>query len=246
MALYDIGGTTTGSATVGSSVALNHEITDPLSGSSNVTANAFGLFNVSGLVVGSGDLVDARLADLAGVADGNSVVLGDLLRQIGVRGFVRGNGLVALSMPEPIYGIGKVVAYMDIVHVPPPICEVPTVSAVFRWGHIFTKGDLEFSILGGGIPVSISYTVFQIQQGCTWRQIGPSGRVPVSSGAGCYYITGTAGECGQPGLWVVRWCYQRTYNDPVMEEDCYFQVTDAVTCPVSGDDLERHCKYGWN
>jgi hypothetical protein len=223
---------------------LIHEIIDPVIGSSIVTANTQGIFNVSGFVVGSGNLVDASLKDIAGLALGSGILSGDLLRRVGLQGYIQGSGVLDLSVPEPIFGIANVVAYMDVVHVPLPLCEAPTVSATFRWGHIFTRGDLVFSLPEE--PVIVSYTLYQMQTGCVLKQIGPANRTPVKYGNGCYYVTGTAGECGQPGLWAVIWCYQKTYSDPVVEEICYFRVVDSVSCPIAGDALERYCKYGWD
>jgi len=268
--LYDIDGTASGVATVhgslavltslietiggsgvaGAPVSLDHIITDPIMGSSDVFASTQAVFNMSGFIIGSGDLIDARLMNLAGIAAGSCILSGDLRRLIGVSGYTQGFSALNLSVPEPIYGVAIVTAYMDVVHVPLPICEIPTVSTAFRWGHVFTWGDLELSLkdrLGNPFgPVSISYTLYQMQRGCALKQIGPSRRTPASSKVGCYYVTGTAGECGQPGLWAVRWCYQKTFSDSVIEKDCYFQVLDFVSCPIPGDTLVRACKYGWD
>lgn len=270
MALYDIDGTATGAATVegslgvltscsgtvtggssaGSPVSLEHEIVESLVGSASVSANTQAVFNMSGFLLGAGTLIDARLMEIAGIAVGSGNIIGDLRRSIGLSGYTWGSSNLALSIPEPIVGVAIVAAYMEVIHVSLPICEIPTVSTAFRWSHVFTRGDLEFSVVDGfgnpfG-PVSISYTLYQMQRGCVLKQIGPSGRIPASSGVGCYYVTGTAGECGQPGLWAVRWKYQRTFSDPCIEKDCYFQVLDAVSCPMPGDNLPRACKYGWD
>jgi len=250
MPLYDIDGTTTGAASVNGSVTLIHNIVDPIVGAANVGGSTIGVFYVSGHVTGAGDLIDDSIADIAGIADGGSNVTADLLRRVGVRGQTHGEGHLNFSEYDPIYGVAVVTAYMDVVHVPPPICEAPVVSVGFRWGHIFTWGDLIYSVIDGSgkpyDPEAVGYTMYQMQPGCALEQIGPGNQRPAKHKLGCYYVTGTAGECGQPGLWMVRWCYQRTYNDPVVEEDCYFQVLDAISCPVTGDTLERYCKYGWD
>jgi hypothetical protein len=244
VALYDIDGTTTGAAIVSSSVTINHDIVDPIVGAATVTGDTIAVFDVSGYVVGSGDLIDDSLKDATGVIVGGSSVSGELLRYVGVRGFTQGSGTFVISEPEPIVGVGVVTQHMDVIHVPPPICLAPTVCVAFRYGHVFTEGDLCYSFSWGD-PACVSYTLYQMVQGCVLRQIGPSGRKPVKHKSGCYYVTGTAGDCGQPGLWVVRWCWQRTFTDPVMVEDRYFQVMDSVSCPIPGDTLERYCKYGW-
>jgi len=270
VSLYDLNGTATGSATIhgslavftclsgaatggssaGSSASLKHEIVESLVGSASVSASTQAVFNMSGFLLGAGALIDARLMGIAGIAVGSGNITGDLRRSIGLSGYTWGSSNLALSIPEPIFGVAVVAAYMEVIHVPLPICEVPTVSTAFRWSHVFTRGDLEFSVVdrfGNPFgPVNISYTLYQMQRGCTLKQIGPSGRIPASSGVGCYYVTGTAGECGQPGLWAVRWKYQRTFSNPIVEKDCYFRVEDSITCPAPGDTLPRACKYGWD
>lgn len=270
MPLYDIDGTTVGSATVdgsltvfaslieslggGSSVAafapLVHDIVDPLVGQANVSASTQAVFNMSGFLVGAGALIDARLLDVAGLAVGGSSVTANLLRIVGVAGYLQGSSQMALSVPEPIFGIAVLTAYMEVIHVPPPICQTPQITTTFRWGKTFTKGDLAICIvdrLGNPTgPVCVSYTLYHVVHGCAPIQVGATGRKPASSSLGCYYVTGTAGECGQPGLWMIRWKYQRSIGAPVVEKDCYFTVLDSVLSPVPGDTLLRNCQYGWD
>ena len=227
-----------------------YDISGIATSSSSASASAQIRINVSGFVSGSGDLIDASLMKIAGVSIGSGDISGVLYREVGISGSIWGSGSLNTSIPEPIYGIAVVTAYMDIIHVPFPICELSTISTVFRWGHVFTVGDLELNLQDSCgnpfTPVSISYTLYQMQQGNTLKQIGPSGRIPVSSKVGNFYVTGTAGECGQPGLWVVRWSYQKTFSSSIIEEDCFFQVVDSVSCPIPGDNLARCCKYGWD
>jgi hypothetical protein len=270
VALYDLDGTAIGAADVTGSLAvltsvgeplvggsavsgpgtLNHYIVDPIVGAANVSASTQAVFNMSGFVVGGSALIDARLMDVSGISLGTAIVSGDLLRILAVGGYLQGGSVVALSYPEPIYGVAIVTGYMEVIHVPLPVCEIPPVSTSFRWGHTFGVGDLDICIVGVGGnpigPVCVSYTLYQVQRGCTLRQVGQSGRRPVQTSVGCYYATGTAGECGQPGLWAIRWKYQRTFSDPMVEKTCYFTVLDAVLSPVPGDTLERVCKYGWD
>ena len=269
MPLYDIDGTTVGQATLNGSLAvlaglieslgggssasastpLYHDIVDPLVGQANVTASTQAVLNMSGFLVGAGALIDARLLDLAGVAVGGGAVTANLLRIVGVAGYLQGGSQMALSVPEPIFGVAVVTAYMEVIHVPLPVCETPRVTTSFRWGHQFGRGDLDICVVAAGgnpvAPVCMSYTLYQVVRGCQLIQVGGP-RKPVQTGVGCYYTTGTAGECGQPGLWAIRWNYQRTPGDPVMEKLCYFTVLDSVLSPVPGDNLQRACKYGWD
>lgn len=269
MPLYDIDGTTVGQATVDGSLAvfaslievlsggssaaastpLIHDIVDPLVGQANVSASTQAVFNMSGFLAGAGALIDARLLDVAGVAVGGSSVTADLLRIVGVAGYLQGSSQMDLSVPEPIFGVAVVTAYMEVIHVPPPVCETPRVTTSFRWGHQFGRGDLDICLVAAGgnpvAPVCMSYTLYQVVRGCQLIQVGGP-RKPIQTNVGCYYITGTAGECGQPGLWAIRWSYQRTSGDPMMEKLCYFTVLDSVLSPVPGDTLQRSCKYGWD
>ncbi len=249
MALQDIDGTASGGSSADATLWVEHLINDPIVGSAVVAADTQSVVNVSGFVVGQGNLVDARLLDISGYAIGNSNAIADATRVIGLSGHSFGGSRMALSVPMPIYGVAVVTAYMDVIHVKPPVCQTPQVSTKFRWGHTFTRGDLEICIVDGRGnplgPVCVSYTLYKVVQGCQPIQVGATGRKPASSGVGCYYVTGTAGECGQPGLWMVRWSYQRTFGDPKLEKDCHFLVLDSVLWPVHGDTLQRSCKYGW-
>jgi hypothetical protein len=272
MAIIDIDGTAIGTANVpdaplavlfgmseatgGSSSSgflsqpVQHDFLEVLTGGSSVSASTQHVFNMSGYSMGAGDAIDARVLDAEGLAIGSGDLTGTLVRTIGVQGFTFGSGATALSVPEPIFGVAIVTAYMEVVHVGFPICETPQVEKRFRWGHQFVAGDLETFVTGANGnpmgPVCISFTMYQVQKGCALKQVGPSNRHPGTSRVGCYYATGTAGECGQPGLWVIRWSYQGTFGGPSVVRDCYFYVLDSVLCPVPGDTLVRECKYGWD
>lgn len=268
--VVDASGTVTGSATVDGSGAVYIALSETMSGSGDAGPPAAAvdlvasealvgaatvqgdvgiLVNVSGFLQGAGEAL-ATFLEADGIAIGGSLVTANAQRLIGISGYTLGSGIFGVSVPEPIYGIAVVTAHMEVDHVPPPVSDTVSVPC-FRWGHTFTRGGLTFKIRDGRGnplgPVCVSYTLFQMQRGCqTLKQIGPSNRKPVQTSVGCYYVTGTAGECGQPGLWAVKWRYQRTYADPVVEKTCYFQVVDSVNCPIPGDTLDRNCKYGWD
>ena len=132
MALYDVDGTAVGAAVVTGSLAvlaaiietvsggsstsdtlsLDLVLSPTLAGSATVTANTQGLFNVSGFLVGTGTSIDASLLDVAGTAIGSSVVSGNAVRILGVSGFSFGGSSFTLSVPEPIFGVAIVTAYM--------------------------------------------------------------------------------------------------------------------------------------
>lgn len=273
MALIDVDGVADGGASVtgplailyssftettsgnGDSSALSqpvlHDVPFTLVGAANVSGNTQGVFNMSGLSQGSGQAIAATVLESDGVAVGGSLVTGNLVRSVGLQGWTFGGSVAALSVPEPIFGVAVVTAYMEVICVQYPVCQTPPVQKHFRWGHQLGPGDLEICATGKGGnplgPVCITFTMFQIQRGCQPLQKGPSGRHPAkTSRVGCYYATGTAGECGQPGLWLIRWRYQGSFGGPWVETDCYFYVLDSVLCSVPGDTLDRECKYGWD
>lgn len=248
--LSSISETLAGSSAAGGPPVLTHEFIQTLAGSGTFSGNSQGVFNVSGFLTGGGQLIDATVQDASALLTGSAVVSAEALRIINSSAYFIGGSFFALSIPDPIIGVGILTGYMEVTRVPPPICQTPPINTTFRWGQVFTKGGLEICVVDGSGnpigPVCITYTLYQLQRGCAPKQVGPSGRKPVSPSVGCYYVTGTAGECGQPGLWLVRWRYQRTFGDPMVERDCYFQVLDSVLCPVPGDTLPRTCKYGWD
>lgn len=270
MALYDLDGTATGSAVVSGSLGVltsasgtisgsggplnapspvEHNIIETLIGAASLLASTQAVFNFSGFVQGSGEVRDLQAIDLAELLTGSGVLTGDLLKTVAISGAVLGRSSLVLSVPEPIYGVAIVTAFMDVIHVPLPICQTPHVTTTFPWGHQLTTGDLEICVAnraGPVGPVCITYTLYQVVRGCALIQKGPANRKPGNSRVGCYYATGTAGECGQPGLWAIKWSYQLTFGNPVVEKTCYFTVLDSVLKPVQGDTLQRICKYGWD
>ena len=120
----------------------------------------------------------------------------------------------------------------------------------FRWNQTFGRGDLEICIKdrtgNQRGPVFIGYTMFTVSSTGIMHQVGPTDRKPAQADVGKFYVTGTAGENGQPGCWAVRWRYQRTYSDPIIEQVQQFRVVDAVLDCDRPDHLRRHCKYGWD
>ncbi len=164
------------------------------------------------------------------------------------------------SLSVPLYylsgvavGIGNIVAFAQILTVPPPICqpsEPNRVIAPFRWNQTFGRGDLEICLKdrtgNQRGPVFIGYTMYIVTPTGIMHQVGPLNRKPAQSDVGKFYVTGTAGENGQPGCWAVKWQYQMTYSVPVQESIVQFRVLDAVLDCDRPDHVRRHCKYGWD
>jgi len=60
---------------------------------------------------------------------------------------------------------------------------------------------------------------------------------------GEFYVTGLAGEGGQPGDWLIRWEVQNSAGAHIQTIEQRFQVLDAVA--VSPRDGHRVNKHGW-
>lgn len=272
MGLIDIDGTASGTGDVAGTVGLLQNLTESLggtggtnvplnplhnfggvlSGTSMTAATTQQIYSFSGFAGGSGDLIDGTLASIAGIASGTSLVTGNLFRIIDVGGFAAGHGRFDVSIPEPIFGIGILTGFLEVIRIPRPACPPSCPRATFRWGHTLGPGDLTICIhdaSGNPItPASISYSLYWVQRGCVPHLTGCCGRVPAAfhGSVGHFYVTGTAGEGGQPGLWLVKWKYQITFGGPVLEQETCFVVVDSVLSHVPGDETQRFCKYGWD
>jgi hypothetical protein len=267
MALVDVDGTTVGSATATASASINyglggtlvgsasnsapsnplHNLVETLQGSSSLSGDTERLLIFSGFSYGLGDLSDGLSLPVSGFALGQATVTGSIVCSIGVAGVSLGVSALDLSVPEPLYGFGILTAFMEVIHLPKPACSCTCPPTALHWMQDFQRGDLSICIQdrkGNPTgPFNVSYTLYQVVRGCTLKQVGCGDRKPASSGLGRYYVTGTAGEGGQPGSWVVRWRFQRSFGEPAVEQDVCFKVQDAI---AAGDHTPRVCKYGWD
>lgn len=120
----------------------------------------------------------------------------------------------------------------------------------FRWNQTLGRGDLEICLQDRWRnqrgPVFIGYTMFMVSPTGVLHQVGPTDWKPAQWDVGKFYVTGTAGENGQPGCWAVRWRYQKTYSEPIVEQLVQFRVLDAVLDCDRPDHLRRKCKFGWD
>ena len=125
---------------------------------------------------------------------------------------------------------------------------IPCPPKQFRWGHEFQFGDLVLDVTTSSgdpfSPYSVTWTMFRVLPGGSLVQAGPT-QVGVQQKVGLFYATGTAGENGQPGDWVIRWAYARSFGIPEVTVDESFRVVDAVLDPVPGDKTCRVPQFGW-
>lgn len=202
---------------------------------------------LSGTASGGSSVSAGHVYELDDVATGASQFSGAMVLVKAAFGYAAGRSSLGVWAPEKLEGFGRLMGTLQVVRLPRPL--VQDSPKCFRWGYQFGPGDLEFLVTGhAGTPLGAScvgFTIYQIQRGCFPRQIGPKDRKPGVRSLGVYYAIGTAGECGQPGLWMIRWCYRKGFGEAPLYGDCYFWVLDTVLCPVAGDTLPRVLKWGW-
>jgi hypothetical protein len=103
---------------------------------------------------------------------------------------------------------------------------------IFKWGYVFQRGDLPIFITDtAGNPVSpfkVTFTLFRYSKGaCGPMRVGPCDRTPVMADVGEYYVSGVAGQCGQPGDWLVEWKFQESFGSQFALDRFGFKVFDT-------------------
>jgi hypothetical protein len=204
-------------------------------------------------MVGAGTLQDRLLITLEGVLNGAGSIAGTANQIFGARPLpLIGAGSLHDSLPLPMFGFGTLQGFFDVQRIPRPFCP-PRILKTFRYGYILTRGDLELRVCDASgnpyAPVVVLYAFYQIVPGGQRMLVGPPNRRPAVDNSqgkvGRYYATGTAGELGQPGEWVVVWRFQRSWWTPTETLEEHFKVVDEVTSGDPGAGYGRRCKYGW-
>ncbi len=245
-----LGGGFSGTGDVSGDPAYWVNVSGSLVGSSSVsTPSPILTFLVGGQMFGFGTIYDTWLQDFAGVVQGLGQISGSFVLTSPLAGLLPGQGDLIESVPLPLLGFGTLAAYMEVVRAPGPACpcaEPPTKS--FGYRQTLGKCDLTLCLTDGYgnnySPVTVSYAVYQVLRG-GYRQLrGPAKRTPVMTPDGCYYAPFVAGDCGQPGDWVIVWTWQRAPGFPVESRAEPFRVLDqAMQTPC---DPSRKRKFGWN
>jgi len=218
-------------------------------GTSTVTGQGGLNLIFTGQAYGTGTLSFDEFVDSDGHASGSATVLGSGLHVITAKGYIFGTSALTFSYPLPIFGQGTLVGFPVVDKVLPAINAIVGPTKCFRYLQLFQRGDLPIYISNHAGPVSpvlVTYTLFQLRPDGSRKQIGPSGRTPVQGVVGEFYATGRAGESGQPGQWVIRWEFQRTFQSAMQCKEMCFQVLDAVLARDPRDVTPRCRKYGWN
>jgi hypothetical protein len=180
---------------------------------------------------------------------GSSSATADAHTAVGASAFFHGGSFFLYGTLLPIQGSSFfVVSAVVDVHLP-PIRAITMGPKTFRWLQTLQRGDLPVFICDAStpmIPARITYRLAQVRLDGTRKYVGPQNRTPVPGNVGEFYATGRAGESGQPGLWVIEWLYQRTYQSDVQRTEMPFQVLDAVAAGDPREQLDRKIKFGWS
>lgn len=155
-----------------------------------------------------------------------------------------GFGTLTWNGPLHAVGHGSLHGFLDVTHI---LSRCPPTLPTFRWMQQFQLGDLELFTTDDGLPYSPAvclFALYRVLPGGVRILVGDPNRRPAQQNVGHYYVTGTAGECGQPGEWVVQWRTQRFWNDQPTITELHFNVQDAVAAGPPDPTL-RSCKKGW-
>lgn len=252
MAIYDLSGSTTGAGIVTPITPTKIAVVGGTTiGSAPVDGTVTRNLIVGGQAYGYGSIEDHLLVLGEGLATGASVAQGTLYRILPVQGKVIGSARLFESAPERIVGRANVNVSYIVDHIPCPI-ECPAAVPTLRWGQTLGVGDLMLAIrdLAGNpfAPIIVLYRLYQVLPGGGLLPVGDPNRRPAKCGKrlGVYYVTGIAGDCGQPGDWVVEWRWQRSTFAPTQMERRPFKVLDAVLDTSTPDGTCRVNKYGWD
>ena len=249
MPIVDGSGTATGVATVTGLASILHVSSGMISGLGTMTGTGGRLLVFTGQTGGEGELVFNTFVDGEGAASGLATVLGDGQRILVAKGFVFGSSALIFSYPLPIFGQSTLVGNPVVDHVLPAVNAICGPPKCFRFLQALQRGDLPIYISNHGgpvAPVRVVYTLFYVRPDGSLMQVGPGCRKPSPGLVGEFYATGRAGEAGQPGEWIIRWEYQRTFQSAVQVKEMCFSVLDAVAARDPRDVTPRCRKYGWN
>lgn len=248
MALVDGSGLAEGEATTEGAGSLLFNPDGLIEGAATVVGAGGLIHLVSGHAGGSGSLLYDISVLGAGVAEGAATVQGDGLRLVLVSHRITGTSSMTFSYPRPMLGTSVMVGEPTVTCVPRPVSVTVTPSKSFRYLQEWARGDLALFISDPAGPVSpylVTYTLFKIRSDKTWFQVGPADRTPARGAVGEYYVTGRAGESGQPGLWAVRWTFQRSIASAFQTKSQRFLVVDAAAARDPRDVTQRVRRYGW-
>ena len=161
--------------------------------------------------------------------------------------YFRGTSQILQTWPVVFRGSSRLIVAGYSVESSEPATTTSSIP-VFRWQHLFQRGDLQLFLCDGTgpfHPVSIRYQMYRVLP-CGARQaVGPPIRYPARGRLGEFYVTGRAGEHGQPGDWLIRWSFQRNFYDQLSHVEQCFRVVDATLRDNTTGQVPC-CRSGWN
>lgn len=236
----------------------------PLSGQAQGTGDLTGTgvlsFALGGQAQGQGELTDTIAIALEASATGSGTLTGFGVLVVPLAGIASGSGQMGEAVPMPIFGVGQIAAFMTVDTVATPVCSAPptpytcscrrttkTGPKSFTWHQDYQGLDVTFCDHAGQPidPWRVSYALYWVRPGGYKQLVGPPQRTPGHDTFGHYYVTGTAGECGQPGQWSVVWTWQEGPGRACQSAEECFWVLDQVLNQGACVQGPRVRKYGW-
>lgn len=250
--VYAFAGTADGAGDVLGAPITVHLVSGALDGAGDLSGPLWRQIILGGQTHGAGTLQDEWEAEVSGTLLGTGTLAGTLYRVSLLLPLpLVGSGTLGDSLPLPMVGHGILSGYLDVTRISCPLQPAPVVKS-FSWNYEFKPGDLTLNTREAtGVPYSpimVVYSLYRILPGGARVIVGPPNRRPAQRDVGSYYVTGTAGECCQPGCWMVQWRWQRFWYEQPRICEQYFRVLDAVlAAQVTGiyDGIPRVCKKGW-
>ena len=249
MAIFDASGTAIGTSAASAAAIVEKFGVPHLGGTAALSAQA-GVLQLSNASFQGSSIFDwDYFIEAAGTVAGTSAASADANIVHTALAVFPGSSLFLYSIPFVIAGTSFFSVAPQVDHQLLPVKAITMGPKTFRWLQPLQRGDLSVFICDGRspvIPARIFYRLAQVRIDGTKKYVGPQERSPVPGVVGEFYASGRAGESGQPGLWVIEWVYQRTYQSDLQVTEMQFQVLDAVAINDPRELLVRKTKYGWS
>lgn len=248
MAVVDGSGVASGSSTASLSGSVVFHQSGVASGTSTATANGGVLYLSTGRALGTSELLWDYIQDASGTVSGTSTMTGDAVRVRTAKGVALGSSSLLTSIPLPMLGT----SFMSAAPVVDRIARAITMGPkTFQWFQLLQRGDLSIFICerDGGIvvPLVIVYSLYLVRPDGSRKPVAAQqNRRPVAGTPGEFYVTGRAGEGGQPGNWLIEWQIQKGPQYPLQVVEMPFRVLDSVLLQSPTDLTPRRVKFGWN
>lgn len=249
MAVVDASGTAEGTSTASATEAVFVVCSLAFEGGSFVEAIGGIRQIVSGTFVGESAFAWSYGVDAAATFTGEAFVACDAGVIVEAKALAVGRSRFSYEPPQVIRGWSSFIIRTVVDRHLPSLRATTLGPKSFRWLQPFQRGDLPVLIYDQGlpsVPYRVTYNLAQLRPDGSRRYVGPRERVPASGDTGEFYVTGCAGESGQPGQWVIEWKFQRTPQAAVETAEMRFQVLDAVATADPRERLSRKTKYGWS